>query len=55
MNDHGTLAEQLYEAYGESADWMNFMHTRMPAWEDLPDKIKDHWNAVARKAAEMLL
>jgi len=55
MTDHGTLAEQLYTAYGESSDWLNFQETRMPPWDELPEKIQDHWCAAARKAVELLI
>ncbi len=55
MIDHGTMAQQLYEEYAADADWMNFLNQRMPAWEFLPEKIQDHWAAVARKAAELLI
>lgn len=41
------LAEKLYNAYGYSADWKNFSGGDMPQWLVLPDKIKDHWRAVA--------
>lgn len=53
--DHGTLAERLYEAYGEDAGWRNYQGFRMPSWDELPSETRDHWTAVARKAAEMLL
>ncbi len=41
------LAEKLYNAYGYSANWKNFSGGDMPQWLVLPDKIKDHWRAVA--------
>lgn len=55
MVDHGSLAQQLYEAYGDSVGWKNYMGFPMPPWELLSDTVKDGWAAVARKAAELLV
>ena len=41
------LAEKLYNAYGDSAEWKNYFGSDMPKWSVLPEKIKDHWRAVA--------
>lgn len=44
------LAEGCYRAYGDQANWRNFLGHPMPAWDDLPDHIRDCWEAVARFA-----
>jgi hypothetical protein len=53
--DHGTMAERLYEAYGEDAHWVDERGQEMSPWERLAPETKDHWTAVARKSAQMLL
>lgn len=54
MSD-GTMAEQLYQAYGEDANWVDYRGHEMPPWDNLPDDEKNHWTAVARQAARMLI
>lgn len=55
MVDHGTLAQQLYEAYAEDADWAAYDGSRLPVWEFVAERIQNHWTAVARKAAGLLI
>ncbi len=43
------LGKQLYDWYGDSAEWRNFLGDPMPNWEDLPEKIRTHWCCVAEK------
>lgn len=50
-----TLAEQLYESYAEDAGWVDYRGHDMPPWINLPDPEKDHWTAVARRAAGLLI
>ncbi|WP_407898948.1 hypothetical protein [Scytonema sp. NUACC26] len=48
MNNETELAIQLYEVYGDSAQWTNFQGNPMPpTWEQLPENIQTHWTAVA--------
>lgn len=42
-----STAQKLYEAYGDHADWKNFQGNAMPAWKDLTDAVRGHWQAVA--------
>lgn len=37
----------LYEVYGDMVDFKNFQGNPMPEYEDLPDAIKEAWEAVA--------
>lgn len=50
-SDGGTAtAEQLYKAYGDSADWKNHLGKPMPPFTELPNAIKSHWVAVEKIA-----
>lgn len=49
--DRDDVAQWLYQAYGTSAGWKNFMGAPMPSWADLPDAIKGHWKHVADEIA----
>lgn len=42
-----STAQELYDAYGDHADWKNFQGNAMPAWKDLTDVVRGHWQAVA--------
>jgi len=37
-----------YEAYGDVTDRKNYQGLPMPAWDDLPDRIKAAWRAAAQ-------
>lgn len=50
-----SLAQQLYEALGDSVGWRDHQGYHMPPWESLPLEIQNGWGEVGRKAAEMLL
>lgn len=39
--------KDLYAIYGSVTDFKNFLGNPMPEWDDLPDKIKLAWEAVA--------
>jgi hypothetical protein len=41
-------AKIAYQAYGDNAEWKNFMGNAMPKWEDLPEAIRGHWVAAAK-------
>lgn len=43
-------AEELYEAYGKSTNYKNFLDQPMPQWEALPDRIQTAWDAAAKAA-----
>lgn len=43
-------AEELYEAYGESTNYVNFLDQPMPQWEALPERIQTAWDAAAKAA-----
>lgn len=39
-------AQGLYHAYCASSDWKNFRGDPCPKWDDLPEAIRTHWQAV---------
>ena len=49
------LAQVLYEAYGDKANWKNYAGLPMPTWNDLPDNIKSYWEAVVIKCKKLKL
>lgn len=53
VSDDEAMAEDLYNAYGEHADWEAHDGRPMPEWADLPHITRDHWVAVAEKAREL--
>lgn len=44
------LAQELYEHYGDHAQWKTFDGRAMPAWGALNDAVRSHWGAAARHA-----
>jgi hypothetical protein len=42
------LAQIAYEAYAEQTGWKNYQGNPMPAWDALPEAIRDAWDAGAR-------
>lgn len=48
------LGQALYNAYGDQAGGKNFLGLPMPAWEDLPDHIRDCWEAVGTAAIRII-
>jgi hypothetical protein len=42
--------QDAYTAYGDVVGWRNFQDLPMPAWENLPPKIRAGWIAAAAKA-----
>lgn len=48
MEDFDKLGRIGYEAYGEAAMWRNYRKDVMPAWDALPDSIKNYWAAAAK-------
>lgn len=42
------LGKKQYEDYGNFTGNLNFQGNPMPKWEDLPEKIRGAWAAVAR-------
>lgn len=47
------LAERAYGAYGDVTGWKNYRHEPMPRFVDLPDKIRQAWEAAAVTAVEL--
>lgn len=43
------LLKKGYDAYGEYVQWQNHLGRPMPAWEELPEKIRGAWAAFARE------
>lgn len=39
--------QDLYKVYGQAVDFKNYQGKPMPDWVDLPDPIKNAWEAVA--------
>lgn len=50
MNDEqfNTLAKGAYHAYGSVTNFKNYQGLPMPEWEQLTDKIREAWKAVAK-------
>jgi hypothetical protein len=44
------LGKLSYTAYGKVTDFKNFQGDPMPAWDDLPAKIREAWQAAAEAA-----
>lgn len=44
-------ARVAYAAYGQTTDFKNFRGDPMPAWDDLPEKIREAWVNASRAAA----
>lgn len=42
--------QAAYRAYGQVTGWRNFLGDPMPAWENLPDTIRQAWAAAALAA-----
>jgi hypothetical protein len=41
-------AQLAYHAYGESTNFKNFQGNPMPAWGDLPERIRVAWGCAVR-------
>lgn len=48
------LARQLYEAYGDRVGWRSVTGAQMPAWGDLPERIRNAWGASAAAAIDAM-
>lgn len=46
-------AQVAYAAYGATTDYKNYQGLAMPAWPDLPSKIRDAWRAAACAVADL--
>lgn len=46
-------AQAAYQAYGQITDFKNYQGLPMPAWDDLPPKIKEAWIAATKHTIEM--
>jgi hypothetical protein len=41
------LAKIAYEAYGKATGGKNYLGLPMPEWDELPQEIRDAWDAAA--------
>lgn len=48
------LAERAYNAYGDHAQWLNYLGTPIPRWEALNPVVQSHWLAVATAFLETI-
>lgn len=55
MSVSSDLARIAYTAYGDSTGWVNYQGKPMPAWDDLPDTIRQAWAAAASAIEQRLL
>jgi hypothetical protein len=46
------LARIAYEAYGNVTGGKNYQGLPMPAWDDLPQQIRDAWDAAAGEVVD---
>lgn len=51
MSENINRAMAAYAAYGKTTDFKNFQGNPMPAWADLPDKIREAWVNASDAAA----
>lgn len=51
MDDDMKLGRVAYDAYGAATDWKTYDGRQMPAWTDLPQRIKYAWACAAAAAA----
>lgn len=49
-----SLAELLFNAYGDHCDWRAWDGRPMPSWSGINDAVRSHWVAVAVRARELL-
>ena len=42
-----TIAEDMFNAYGEHCGWKTFDGRDMPRWDGINDAVRSHWVAVA--------
>jgi uncharacterized protein YodC (DUF2158 family) len=45
--DFADYAERAYKAYGDKANWKNYLGKPMPKWLELPENIRTYWTAAA--------
>lgn len=46
------LAKVGYEAYAASSSWKNFQGNPMPQWDELPQAIRNHWQAATKAISD---
>jgi len=49
------LACDMYQAYGNKANWKNHQGEPMPQWSELPENIRSYWGAAAACAMRDLV
>lgn len=55
MTNDITLAQSMYEAYCEDAQWLSYLGVRCPPWTCLTAAVQRHWEAAAAHARATLL
>lgn len=53
--DEEAIAKSAYNAYGKVTDFKNYAGLPMPAWEELPVKIRQAWHAAIGDVAIHIL
>lgn len=48
------IAASAFRAYKAFTSDLNFKGNRIPAWEDLPQKIRDAWEVAIRQAEAVM-
>lgn len=44
----GTVSGEVgYRAYGNAVEWKNYLGRPMPAWDELPEAIRNAWDKAA--------
>lgn len=51
--DPQELAKLAYQAYGSVTDFKNYQGLPMPAYDDLPPKIKEAWGAAVKRLVDI--
>lgn len=46
-----TLGQVAYGAYGDSTGWLNYQGAPMLAWAEMPERIREAWEAAASAVA----
>lgn len=54
-HENEDLAIAAYDAYGSVTGHKNYQGLPMPAWGDLPEKIRDAWRAAVTRVRKDVL
>lgn len=47
-------ARVAYDAYGDKAEWKNYLGKPMPAWDELPENTRSYWVASVRAILKLV-